>query len=83
MATIDEKNYEWFKNNLPKLMEKHRGKYLIIINEALSGCFETFDEALAEALKTAKPGEFLIQRCISEEENAEVFCSVVRLPNFS
>jgi hypothetical protein len=83
MPTLDEKNYEWFKNNLPILMESHEGKFLIIHNESLCGAYPSFSDALGEALKIAKPGEFLIQRCVDEKEGAQVICSLMRLPNFS
>jgi hypothetical protein len=83
MATVDEKNYEWFKTNLSSLLEKHRGQYLIILGESLCGAFDTFEEALTEALKLAQPGDFLIQPCVTEEENTQVICSLMRLPNFS
>jgi hypothetical protein len=83
MASVDEKNYDWFKNNLPELMSEHKGKFLIIFEESARGAYDTFEDALAGALCFANPGEFLIQRCVSEEESMQVICSLVKLPNFS
>ncbi|MDR1509744.1 MAG: hypothetical protein LBS53_08900 [Synergistaceae bacterium] len=83
MASVDEKNYEWFKKNLPELMKNHHGKYLIIHEERDKGAYETFESALNDALKIAVPGEFLIQRCVGEEESTQVICSLTKLPNFS
>ena len=71
MASINEMNYEWFKQNLPNLMEKHYGKFLIIHERTQKGEFVSFQEALHEALKFAKPGEFLVQRCVTAEESAQ------------
>ncbi|MDR1134410.1 MAG: hypothetical protein LBL05_09615 [Synergistaceae bacterium] len=56
---MSQKNYEWFKNNLTDLMKKYRGKYLIIIDEALSGYFETFDEAICRGSENGKTGGIL------------------------
>ena len=83
MDTGSQRDYDWFIANLSTLMKDYREKYLIISNEAMRGAFDTFDDALSEALTIAKPGEFLIQRCVSEEENAQVVCSIMRLPNLS
>jgi hypothetical protein len=80
MASIDEMNYKWFKDNLPYLIKDNKGKYLIIHEKSLKGVHPNYEEALREALKIAKPGEFLIQRCVSEEECAQVLCSLFKLP---
>jgi hypothetical protein len=57
-------------------MSEHKDKYLIIVEESMRGAFNTFEEALPRALDLAKPGEFLIQRCVSEAENTQVICSM-------
>jgi hypothetical protein len=81
MSSVDEKNYEWFEANLSDLMREHRDKYLIIYEESLRGVFSDIEDAITEALTFAKPGEFLIQRCVPEDESTEVLCSLIRLPN--
>ena len=83
MASIDERNYEWFKDNLPGLMKEHKGKFLVIHEESVKGIFATFQDALMEALTFAKPGEFLVQRCATEEECAQVITSLIKMPQFS
>jgi len=83
MASIDKINYEWFKKNLPDLIEEHHGKFLVIHEESLKGVFTNFVEALHEALKFAKPGEFIVQRCITEEESAQVICSLIKTPRLA
>gem|GEM_PF-5502648 len=80
MASIDEINYAWFKKNLPDLLKEHKGKYLIIHEESLKGAFSDFKEAMNKALELAKPGEFLIQRCVTEDENTQVICSLIKMP---
>ena len=80
MSSANDLNYEWFKTNLPDLLMKHRGKYLIVCEESIQGAYPTFDEALDAALEVAKPGDFLVQHCVTEEESAQVICSLMRLP---
>jgi len=80
MATINEINYAWFKKNLPDLMKEHEGKFLIIHEESLKGVFSDYKEALHKALEIAKPGDFLIQRCVTEEESTQVTYSLIKVP---
>ena len=83
MASIDEVNYEWFKKNLPELIKEYEGKFLIINEESLKGVFSSFGDALQEAIKFAKPGEFLIQYCVTEEESTQVICSLIKMPQLA
>ena len=69
MNSVDEHNYQWFKKNLPDLINEYGGKYLIIHEESMRGVYPTFNDALDAALKIAKPGEFLVQHCVTEEES--------------
>jgi hypothetical protein len=83
MGAIDEKNYEWFKRNLPDLIKEHKNKFLIVYEESIRGVYSTFEAALTEALHFAKPGEFLIQRCAEEEECAQIIYSLMRFSEFA
>jgi hypothetical protein len=51
----------------------------------MRGSYATFKEALDEALKIARPGEFLVQHCVedAEEASANVFCSLMKLPQLT
>ena len=80
MISANDLNYRWFKLNLPDLLMKHRGEYLIVYEESIRGAYPTFDETLDAALEIAKPGEFLVQHCVTEEESTQVICSLMRLP---
>lgn len=83
MASIDEKNYEWFKKNLPALIKEYRNQFIVVHEESMKGAYPSFDVALTEALKFAKPGEFLIQRCATEDECTQIICSLMRLPTLA
>jgi hypothetical protein len=85
MDSVDDRNYRWFRKNLMSLMQENKGKFLVIYDESMRGSYATFKEALDEALKIAKPGDFLVQHCVedAEEANANVFCSLLRLPKLT
>lgn len=61
-----EKEYKYFQENLDSLLKKHKGKFLIIKDSSVQGVFETYNQALTNALAKYKLGEFLIQECIKE-----------------
>ena len=84
MKDSADRNYEWFKANLPQLITEYSGQYVIILNEAVLKALPSFDEALNEALKHAVPGEFIIQKCtVDESETVQTFCSLIRLPKLA
>jgi len=61
-----EKEYKYFQDNLESLLKEHKGKFLIIKDASVQGIFNTYNEALANALTKYKLGQFLIQECIKE-----------------
>ena len=80
MASIDENNYAWFKKNLSDLLKEYAGQFIVVYEQSMRGAYSSFEAALAGALEFAKPGEFLIQRCVSEEESTQVICSLIKMP---
>ncbi|MDR0648282.1 MAG: hypothetical protein LBF92_02965, partial [Synergistaceae bacterium] len=70
MDSVDDRNYRWFRDNLPRLILDYGGKFLVIYDESMRGSYATFKEALDEALKIARPGEFLVQHCVEDAEEA-------------
>jgi hypothetical protein len=64
-----EKNYKFFKGELPNLLSdplKDR-KYVIIYDEAVKGIYDTFDTAYREACSKFGSG-FIIQQAIDESK---------------
>jgi hypothetical protein len=82
MDPADDRNYRWFRENLPRLIQSDKGKFIVVHAESARGSYATFKEALDGALKIARPGEFLVQRCVEEAEEAGMnkFFSLMRLP---
>lgn len=66
-------DYKWFKENQKELFEIYPNKFLIVSECQILGAFDTFDDAMEEALKKMKAGEFLIQQCIEDTSPIQYF----------
>ena len=66
-------DYKWFKENQEELFKIYPNKFLIISGGKSLGAFDTFDEAMEEALKKMKAGEFLIQQCTEDTSPIQYF----------
>ena len=64
-----EKEFKYYLAHQKELVKKYNGKFLVIIGEEVVGNYESFEEALAESQKKFKLGTFLIQQCLSGEDN--------------
>jgi cytolysin (calcineurin-like family phosphatase) len=56
-------NYEWFKEELPKLVETYEDQYVVIKDKTVIAAYSDFEKAFDETLKTEVPGTFIIQLC--------------------
>jgi CRISPR/Cas system Type II protein with McrA/HNH and RuvC-like nuclease domain len=63
-------NLEFFQENLDKFLADplYKMKFLVIANQKVSGIFDTFENALADAVATVPQGEYVIQQVISDKE---------------
>lgn len=61
-------NYSFFKKNIDKLCENYYGKYISLKDASLLGCFDSFDQAYNETIKTEELGTFLIVQCVKNSE---------------
>jgi len=73
-----QKEFEYFINNLPELVKKYKGKYLVIKNEQILNSYDSIDMAIIETKKTEALGTFLVQKCDDNEESyTRRYCSRV------
>jgi hypothetical protein len=72
MESFVEKNYIWFKQNLPELVKSYDDKHIVIKDEKLLAAYGTFEEAFNETIKTEKPGTFIIQLCSMDKEKTTI-----------
>lgn len=69
-----EKEYEYFLSVRNRLINEHRGEYVVIKDKDVVGFFSSENDAI-EAMNDHELGTFLIQHCIPEEESLQKFHS--------
>jgi len=76
MQTIDracaDMNYEWFRENLPILVNKYDDQYVVVKDKSIIAAYPSFNEAFDETLKTEKAGTFIIQLCSLDESKTTI-----------
>lgn len=66
--------YNWFDINRASIIAGHEGERVLLANNAVIGYFPTKESALKIAFaKKLKYGEFLVQWCITAEEETKRF----------
>jgi len=72
---MTDKNYAYFTEHLDELIEKYSGKHIVIKDESIIGVYDTFKEAYDYTIKTEELGTFIIQQCVTEDEEMITFVS--------
>ena len=68
MANLDDL-YRWFDENRDTIIKGHEGEHVLLKDDAVVSYFHDDNKALEYAQKSGFfMGEFLIQECISKEE---------------
>ncbi|MBU4141359.1 hypothetical protein KKE99_00605 [Patescibacteria group bacterium] len=76
-----QKQLEYFKSHQNELVEKYKGKFIVIRDQRVQGVYDTEIEAYTEAEKKFELGNFLIQQCLPGQESyTQTFHSRVALP---
>ena len=58
-----KEEFEYFKDNQADLVEKYKGKILVIKGRDILGAYNNPLEALTESIKNYELGTFMIQPC--------------------
>lgn len=75
-----QKQLEYFKSHQDELVEKYKGKFLVIKDQEVKGVYDTEIEAYTNAKKKFGLGNFLIQQCLPGQESyTQTFHSRVAL----
>lgn len=64
-----EKEFKFYVSHQKELVEKHNGKFLVIVGEEVVGVYDSFEDALTESQKKYQSGTFLIQECLPGEDS--------------
>ena len=67
-----QKNFKYFDDNRDALVEKYRGKYVVIHNSAVMSEHDSFAEAAVSARQKYKDGEFIVKHCIPKSEETPI-----------
>lgn len=71
-------NFEFFKKNRDKLLEKYNNKFIVIVDSKIVGDFESERDAILFAMDKYDMGDFIVQQCISDDKvSGQVFHSRV------
>lgn len=63
-----QKEFQYFLDHLPTLLEQYRGKFLVIRHQNVEGAYDSEEQAIREAMKEFKLGTFLVQECSDAEK---------------
>lgn len=64
-----EKQFKYYLDHQEELVEKYRGKFLVIKDESVVGVYDSELDAYRESVKKYELGTFLIQECTPGEES--------------
>ena len=76
-------DYEFYRSHKKEFLQKYQGKYLLIYNKELIADYKTQVEAMENALKKYEVGTFLIQQCVSDDEEMMKFYSRVSFSSYA
>lgn len=62
-------NLQYYIDHQDELVEKHKGKWLVIIEKKVRKAFNSFIEARDHCRNQYKPGTYLIHECQPGKEN--------------
>jgi hypothetical protein len=65
-----DREQTYFEAHKAELREKYLGKRIVIAGEEIKGAYDTDAEAYAAAVKTMKPGSFMIKPVTRTDEEA-------------
>jgi hypothetical protein len=65
-----DREQAYFEAHKDELREKYSGKRIVIAGEEIKGAYDTDAEAYAAAVKTMKPGSFMIKPVTRTDEEA-------------
>jgi hypothetical protein len=63
-----EKEYQFYKDNLPQLLKEYAGKYIVIKDQKVVGVYDSDQLAYEESVKKYELGTFLIKLCMPEKD---------------
>ena len=69
MQNTLKKEFEFYKENQSDLLNKYRGKFIVIKDKRVVGAYDSEPEAYAETIESQKSSNFLIQEVDEGEDS--------------
>jgi len=78
-----KRNSDWYYANLDSLVPKYDGKFIAIIDRTVVGEYDTFANGVHAMLDSGhRPGTFIVQHCLSPEEEKSMYFFYTPRMNF-
>ena len=61
-----DKDFEWFENNLSSLYSQYGHKFLVIQDKKVIGAYPTYADGVRGASKENEIGTFIVQECAKD-----------------
>ena len=58
-----DKEYKYYLEHQQELLERYRGRFLVIIGDSVVGDYDSRAAAYLDSINKYQPGSFLIQEC--------------------
>ena len=65
-------DFQWFTENRESIIKDHIGQRVVIKDKQVKGYYDTDQEAI-EAMKPVPLGEYIVQRCLTEDDDTEYY----------
>ncbi|MCQ2605034.1 MAG: hypothetical protein MJ204_00645 [Bacteroidales bacterium] len=69
-----QKNFFYYLKNQEDLVKQYNGKFLVIVDQKVVGCFADNTQALEFGYKNYEYGTFLIQECSEGDKAYTIHC---------
>jgi len=72
LTEVQQDDLKFFYSKFDELIanQLYKHKYALVHNKAIEGFFDSFENALTDAVSKYQPGEYVIQQIISETETS-------------
>ena len=78
-----KRNSDWYYANLDSLVPKYDGKFIAITDCTVVGEYDTFANGVHAMLDAGhRPGTFIVQHCLSPEEEKSMYFFYTPRMNF-
>jgi hypothetical protein len=74
-----EREYKFYQDNKAELLQRYRGRWIVISEEKIIGDYSTKEEAYKAGEELAGLGNFLMQQVLEDEQIIQRFYSRIYL----